>query len=573
MRKSVNKKALAVRISIIFSILLCLNILSTRFSAKIDATKEKRYSLSAPTIKLLKSLKDEVLVQVYLKGSFPAGFQKLSEATNDLLTRYRDYSGQRVRFEFINPMEGKTDDEKKQMYESLSKLGINPVNLQVQQDGEDGYSEKIIFPWAKVTYNQKEQAVNLLENHIAMSPSEKLNNAETMLEYKFSSAIKNLMLPDKKKVAYLVGNEEIIGNNTLDILNTLGNLYDLDTIDLNKTYEIPKYYAAAIVAKPRLAFDDKNKFKLDQYIMQGGNMFWCIDPLNFTLDSLTKQEAGLAMDLGLNLDDLLFQLGARINSDLIEDFQHPNLIPVTIGYNGDNPDIRMLPWLYNFFSISTSKHPIVNNLDAVMFILSSSIDTVSTPNASKSVLLHSSPRSRMLPAPVRVSLSGLRFKPDASQYKKKDIPLAILSEGNYNSIFTNRLDPAFIKVYKDSLKKEFYEKSIRPSKQIVVSDGDILINDFSQSRGPLECGFYKYTEQQFANKTFVLNCLEYLTDDFGILEARNKNLTLRLLDSARIKKEKLQWQIFNIGLPLILVFIFASGYFFFRRKKYEGKIV
>ncbi|MEZ5046839.1 MAG: gliding motility-associated ABC transporter substrate-binding protein GldG [Chitinophagaceae bacterium] len=567
-----SQKSLSIRFVILSAILVLLNLIAQKVNFRLDVTKEKRFSLSQPTKKLLKNVKEPIIVEIYLQGKFPAGFQKLAETTKDVLNEFKAISNNQLRFKFINPLEGKSDEEKKQMIQKLYDQGIAPVNLQVQQDEDEGYSQKIIFPAAKVSYLHKDIAVNLLESHISMSPAEKLNYAENMVEYKFANAIKQLMQPDKRKIAYAVGNGELLGDNTYDMLTTLGNIYDVDTIDLNKNIEISPVYKALMIAKPSIEIDEKVKFKIDQYVMQGGNVLWCIDPMHFAMDSLIQRDASMAMPIHLNLDDMLFNFGVRINSDLIEDYLHANPIPVTVGYVGNNPDIRLLPWLYNTFSIATSKHPIVNNLDAVMFVMSSSIDTIKNNAIKKTVLLHTSNRARTLPAPVRISMSNLRFKPDAVLYKQKDIPQAVLLEGKFSSIYANRLDPVFIKIYEDSLKKKYLPTAQKASKQIVISDGDVVMNDFIKSRGPLECGYYKYTEQLFANKTFLLNCLEYLTDDFNILEARNKNLTLRLLDTERIKNEKIKWQLFNILSPLVLLIIFASAYFFFRKKKYEGKV-
>lgn len=567
--KTIYRKYL-IRFGVIVLLLFLFNIISTRLHKRIDLTSENRFSLSNPTKKLLKSLKEPVIIEVYLKGKFPSGFQRLAESVNDILTEFQEEGNRQIRFQFINPLEGIEDKDKKAVFESLASKGINPVNLKVQQDEEDGYSEKIIFPSAKVSYNHKEVAVNLLESHISMSPSEKLNYASSMLEYKFASAIKSLILPDKKHIAWLVGHGEVIGMNTFDILNTLTKYYKVDTLDITQNIEIGNFYDAIVIAKPTQPFDDKNKFKIDQYIMHGGKVLWCVDQMQFTMDSLIQSSAGMALDMGLNLDDMLFKYGVRINPDLIEDYQQANPIPVTVGMIGNNPDIRLIPWLYNPFSISTSKHPLVNNLDAVMFMMASSIDTIAAPGITKTILLHSSNRSRRMPAPVRISMSSLKFAPQPELYKEKQIPMAVLLEGRFSSIYANRLDPNFIRVYQDSLKKTFLETAEKAGKIIVVSDGDIVANDYIQSRGPLECGFYKYTEQQFANKTFILNALEYLTDEYQILEARNKNLTLRLLDTTRIKKEKMRWQLLNTALPVLLVIFFGSAWFFFRKKRYAG---
>ena len=570
--KQTNKKKIITQFLMICVMLLLFNIISSRLHVRVDATSEKRFSLSQPTKKLLRGLKENVIIEVYLKGNFPAGFKKLSESTRELLQQFKDYGNGRVKFSFINPLEGKDDKEKKQVFEALANKGINPVNLKVQADEEDGYSEKIIFPAAKIAYNQKETSISLLESHLNMTPQEKLNYSESMLEYKFASAIKLLIEPDRKKIAYVVGHGEPLGDNTADILSTLEKYYDVDTINLLQNVDIGRFYTAAIICKPTEAFDEKNKFKIDQYVMQGGKLLMCIDQLRFNMDSLKYTDASLAMDYGLNLDDMLFKYGARINPDFIEDYQQSNPIPITVGSLGNQPDIRLLPWAYYPFSISTSKQPIVNNLDAVAFNFVNSIDTVANPEIKKTILLASSNRSRRVPSPVRISLANLKFKPQADMFKEKNIPMAVLLQGKFQSVFANRVDANFIKVYTDSLKKPYTTANERDNKIILVSDGDVMLNDFQPNRGPLECGYYKYTEQLFANKTFILNCMEYLTDDYGLLEARNKNLTLRLLDSAKIKKEKLQWQLLNIALPAALLFIFGSGYFFFRRKKYEGKV-
>jgi len=566
------KNKAITRFVLILGILVLLNIVSSKLHVRYDATSEKRFSLSEPTKMLLKDLKDVAIIEVYLKGSFPAGFQRLSEATGDVLNQFKEYGGSNIRFEFINPVENKTDKEKSEIFKSFSEKGINFTKLQIQQDEDEGYSEKIIFPSANVTYNQKEMPVNLLENHISMSPDEKLNYSESQLEYKLASAIKHLIEPDKKKVAYLVGNGELIGPSTYDMLTTLEKYYDIDTVDMNENIELPPIYSAAIVCRPTIAFNDKTKFKLDQYVTHGGRLFWMIDALQFDMDSLKTSSAGLAIDYSLNLDDLLFNYGVRVNPDFIEDYQQVNPLALTVGMVDQNPDIRLLPFPYFPYSVSSSKHPIVNNLDAVMFLFANSIDTIENPEIRKTILLTSSNRSRRVPAPVRVSLASLQFKPKADMFREKNIPMAVLMEGKFTSIYTNRLDPKFLDVYKDSLHKEFMSVSEKENRMIVVSDGNVFQNDFSQSRGPMECGYYKYTDQLFANKSFILNSVEYLTDNFGLLEARNKDVKLRLLDMVRIKKERVQWQLFNIGLPIILILIFASAYFFFRKKKYEEKV-
>jgi ABC-2 type transport system permease protein len=566
-----NMKQKAItRFGLILLAIILLNIIGSRFHTRLDATGEKRFSLSEPTKKLLKNLKETVVVEVYLKGNFPSAFQKLSASTKDVLQSFQVYGGKHIRFSFINPLEGKSEAEKQKIYESFTEKGLNPINLQIQRDEDNGYAEKIIFPVAKVSYNQKEIPVNLLENHINMSPSEKLNYAEMMLEYKLASAIKTLMQPDKKKIAYLTGHGEMLGENTIDMLTTLTKFYDVDTLDITKDIELKRLYEAAIICGPQQAFDEKDKFKIDQYVMQGGRLLCFIDALRIEMDSLKNSDATMAVDYSLNLDDLLFEYGARINGDLIEDYQQSTPIPVTVGEIDGHPDIRLMPWSYYPIATPNAKHPIVNNMDAISFKMVSSIDTSGNPNIKKTILLNSSVRSRRVPSPVRISLSNLKFKPTADLFREKNIPMAVLLEGKFKSIFANRIDPGFVAMYVDSLKKKYNTECESESKIILVSDAQVFCNEVSKSNGMIECGFDKFGKEMFANKLFILNCLEYLTDNSALLEARNKDMKLRLLDHARVKKEKLIWQMVNLIAPILLVLIFASAYFFFRKKRYEA---
>lgn len=568
--KSIKQKMI-VRFALLALIIVMINMVSTKLHKQFDLTSEKRFSLSEPTKNLLKNLNNDVVIEVYLKGNFPAGFQRLQESTKEVLQQFKEYGGSHIRYVFINPLEGKDEKEKEKVFEILANKGINPVNLKVQQDEDDGYSEKIIYPSASVSINGKDEPVNLLESHLSMSPDEKLHHAALMLEYKFASAIKKLQQPDRKKVAVVAGNIELLGMNTVDILYSLEKVYDLDTIDLTHSIEISNLYSAAIIIAPTQPFDEQNKFKIDQYIMHGGRILWCIDQLKYDMDSLKTSAATMALDYNLNLEDMLFNYGVRINPDYIEDYQQANPIPVTVGMIGNQPDIKLLPWSYYPYSVPNSKHPIVNNMDAVMFMMASSIDTIANPEVKKTILLTSSNRSRRVPAPVRISLSNLKFKPTADMFRETNIPMAVLLEGKFKSVFANRIDPNFIKIYEDSLKLNYKTACEKETKMIVVGDGNVAMNDFSQARGPMECGYYKFTEQMFANKNFILNSMEYLTEETNLLEARNKSEKLRLLDMARIKQEKLKWQIINIGLPIALVLIFANAYFFFRKRKYEKK--
>ncbi|RYE24749.1 MAG: gliding motility-associated ABC transporter substrate-binding protein GldG [Sphingobacteriales bacterium] len=568
-RKSQQKQAV-LRIIVLAAILVCVNMLAARLHYGLDLTKEKRFTLSPATVKLLRNMDDVAVVDVYLKGKFPAGFQRLSESTRERLQSFREYAGNKIIVRFTDPFEGKSEEEKGPIYEQLAKKGISPVNMQVKGDDE-GYQQKIIFPYALVQYKGKEMPVRLLENSLALSPLEALNYSESLLEYKFANAINKLTSPQKPELAYIMGHGENLGMQTFDLLTSLRGPYVVDTLDLVSSLYIPNYYKAIIINKPTMPFDDKDKFKIDQYIMNGGHVLWAVESLRASMDSLqTGSQQFIATDYGLNLDDQLFKYGVRINGDLIEDLQCLQ-IPVIDGQVNNNPQMVLKSWMYYPLFLPSSSHPIVKNMDAISSMFANSIDTVNNPEIRKTILLQSSKYSRVAPAPVRVSLSMMKYQPRAELFNNPNKAAAVLLEGKFRSVFQNRLSGEFLSIMKDSLKREFKGESDTATSMIVISDGDMMSNDFTQRMGPMEMGFWRFTNEKYANKNFVLNCLEYLTDHSGLLEARSKDVRLRVMDGGRVKEEKGMWQAINIGLPIALVLIFASCYLFFRKRRYEKR--
>lgn len=574
-RKSQQRQAV-LRLLIMVAILVCVNMLAARFHYGLDLTREKRFTLSPATKQLLRKMDDVAVINVYLKGTFPAGFQRLSEAARERLQSFREYAGANVVFRFIDPLEGKNEDEKGAIYQQLMSKGIMPVELNVK-DVEEGSSQKVIFPYALVQYNDREMAIRLLDNKIGLTPLEVLNYSESMLEYKFASAINKLSTPAKAEIGYIMGHGEALGMHTYDLLTTLAGVYKVDTIDLVNSLYISPVYKAVIINKPTQPLDDKEKYKIDQYIMSGGRVLWAVESLNATMDSMQMRPGGeqkspefIAMDYGLNLEDQLFKYGARVNGNLVEDMQCME-IPVTVGVVNNNPQVELRPWVYFPLFTPESRHPIVNNMGEVFGRFVSSIDTIENPEIKKTVLLSSSKYSRVSAAPARVSLAMVQFPPRPEMFKQPSQPVAVLLEGKFKSVFQNRLAPSFLQVLRDSIKRPFKPEADSATKMIIIADGDMLLNDFSESMGPMEMGYWRFTKSLFSNKAFILNCLEYLTDNSGLLEARSKDTRLRLLDGGRIRTEKNKWQILNIGIPIVFVLVFASCYLFFRKRRYEKK--
>lgn len=565
-KKAQNRQA-GIRVFILLAVLICVNMLAARFHTGLDLTSEKRFTLTQPTKKMLRRLDGFIVVDVLLEGkNFPAGFQRLRESVRERLQSFRDLSGGKIVFNFRDPFEGKSEKEKGQVFSELAKKGVNGVNI--RQNADQQYTEQIVFPYALVKYQGKETAVRLLESHLGFKPLEILNYSESQLEYKFASAINGLMRPDKPRIAYVMGNGEALGWLTFDAIKALQEVYHVDTFDLNSGTQIPIAYDAAIVCKPTQPFSDKSKFKLDQYVMNGGHLLMMLDGANASNDSLAHEQY-LATGIDLNLDDMLFKWGVRINTDLIEDLQS-NPIPVVVGMVGDQPQIELRRWFYMPVFIPTSQHPIVRNMDGVMSMYASSIDTVANPEVHKTVLLESSQYSRPTMTPARVSLSMTRYAPRPELYNKGYKPTAVLLEGRFGSVFQDRLPPDFLQILRDSLHTPY--KPVADSNNgsiIVISDGDVFLNGFNEQTGPDEMGYWRYNKMRYANKAFILNCVEYLTDRNGLLEARNKDVRLRLIDGGRAKSERNMWQVVNLAVPLGLVLVFASAYIFFRKRKYE----
>ncbi len=570
-RKQQQRQAL-LRLLILSAILVCLNILAVRFHYKLDLTAEGRFTLSHVTKKMLQEMEDVAVVTVYLRGQdFPAGLQRLQDATRERLQSFRDISGNRVVFRFIDPFEGKDENEKMAMGKQLADKGILPAGININKD--EKYTQQWIFPYALLAYGGREMTVRLLENSSGVINPAVINHSESQLEYKLANAIHMLSFPDKARIGYLVGHGQPLGPETYDMLTTLTQYYHVDTIDINDTYYIPTPVRTLIINRPTQPFDDKEKFKIDQYVMMGGHVLWTLDMLHTPMDSLMSSQQFLAMNYDLNLDDILFRYGVRINANLIEDMQC-NTIPIVNSAAGERADISLHRWIYYPILTPSSRHPVVKNMDAVMSVFANSIDTIANPEIRKTILLESSKYSRTTPSPVRINLSMLRFQPQPELFNKPYQPVAVLLEGQFSSIFRNRLHPNFVRVLQDSLKRPFKPQADNEGRMIVISDGDMFLNDFDPRRGPSEMGYWKFASPpaMFANKNFFLNCVEYLTDPSSLLEARARDTRLRLLDAGRVKREQNKWVFVNVGTPVALVLIFASVYLFFRKRRYEGKV-
>lgn len=545
-----------------------INLLASFIHGRMDLTKEKRYTISKETKNTLKQLDDKVEILVFLNGNLPAGFQKLANTTSDFLQLIKDANSSKITYRFVSPDED-MDDANKKYQDTLVAMGANPINLNIQV--KQGQESRIVFPYVWIKYKDREELINLYGGQKRAITQDEINGAEAMMEYKFLKAFDGLMTETKPLVAYSFGNGEITDARTYDLLQTLHKDYNLFTFDINKRAAIPDTFGVVMIVKPSLQFSEDEKLKIDQYLLRGGKVLCFIDDLHAEQDSLGMKPELVAYDRNLNLTDLFFKYGARINPDLVMDLQC-DFMPFAVGGTRDNPQYEFLHWNYYPLFESKSNHPINKNLGLVAGRFVNSIDTVKAAGVNKYILLSSSANSRKLGTPVLISPNENRNAPEDILFKQKDIPVAVLLEGKFTSLYRNRIGTAQL----DSLKKlgvPFVGESVREGKMIIAADGDMVLNDVSKKDGPLPMGMNIFTagsqyEYQFANREFLLNCLEYMTNKQGIIEARNKDLVLRLLSSKKVEEEKTMWQFINIGLPAILIALIGFAYQQIRRKRF-----
>ena len=463
------------------------------------------------------------------------------------------------------------------VFKQLYEQGLRPTDLEIQDD--DGISKKLVWPGILVSYRGKTIPIDLLKNQIGSGSEEMLNSSIEALEFEFSNTIQKLVSNRKPRIAFIEGQGELDKYQTADIMRSLADYYAVDRKRLDQninvltnrealledssTIVVRNNYDVIVIAKPDSAFNDRNKFIIDQYLMYGGKILWLIDPLHAEMDSLTKSDMTLGIARDLNLNDLLFSYGVRINDNLIQDLQSAP-IPLPVGMVGDQPRYELFPWYYFPLFSSTSNHPIVNNINLVMGEFTSTIDFVGKDDLKKTVLLTSSEYTKVLNTPVRISLGITKFDPKVEQFNKSYSPVAVLVEGEFTSLYDGALAPEF----QQSKEVKFKSKS-ENTKMIVVSDGDIIKNHVRAGNRIVPLGIDRYTKREYGNKEFILNAINYLSDESGLINARSRSIKLRLLDVQKVEREQLYWQLINMLIPLLFIAILGIAHYFIRNKVYR----
>jgi ABC-2 type transport system permease protein len=566
MKDNITNKSLKIKgwlqfLTAVAAIILLASV-STLMRIRFDLTEDNRYTLSKPTRHILSSIKNDIYIQVYLDGEIPIPLKRLKRSVREMLDEFRIASGRKIDYEFINPSEGSDSKRREVLYQSLVKKGLIPVDVRAG-DNEGGSTVKRIFPGMIVNYNGIEVPVNFLSNSSASYEQNILHSVEG-LEYDMIQTISTLSSDTIYKVAFIEGHGEIPEIETADITMNLARFFTVDRGSIGGKPGILDKYAAVVIAGPEKEFNESDKLVLDQYIMNGGKVLWLLDEVKVNSDSLVYGST-VGLYRPLNIEDQLFRYGARVNPAIVQDLE---CMPIRLTVlSGGHQQMVSLPWVYYPLLNPSANHPITRNLNKVKGEFTNFIDTVGLdPSISKKILLSTSKFSRTLSPPIMISLKEAELTYNETDFTKSNLPVAVLLEGVFPSVFKNRMTGSLT----GNINLKLRSESIR-TRMIVIADPDIIRNEVRRvglQEEPLPLGQDKYTGQIFGNRDFLVNCLNYLVDDKGIMELRSRELKLRLLDRAKIKSDKFKWQIINIASPVLIVILAGLLYNYIRKRKY-----
>lgn len=540
-----------------FVFIVLINLIVAHEFIRFDLTEEKRYSLKPETRRILDDIEGEVHVEVFLEGKLNASFQRFQKAILETLEEFRIYSGNKISYTVSDPAAALSEKARSEFMADLSARGIQPTNIIDTRDGQR--EEKIIFPGVIISHDGVESSVMLLKGNKAGTPEQEINQSIEGVEYEIISTIYNMVNTNRKQIGFVSGHGELDSLEGFSVRNELFDVYDISDVDLSNRKDL-KGFDVIIVAKPTKSFSETDKYLLDQYVMQGGKMLFLIDKVNASMDSVGLDDY-FAGPNNLNLDDQFFKYGVRINPDLVQD-RRAGMYPVVTGEIGGKPRMQLMEWPFFPLIGEFANHPITRNLDAVLTRFCNSIDTVKATGVKKTPLLMTSSYSRKITTPVHININELRKNLRDADYTTRFIPIGILLEGKFTSLYKNRFPPTGMEA-----SKKIEESS--NTKMVIIADGDIARNDVNpRNNQPQPLGFDPMTKTTFANRDFLMNTLAYLTDDGGLIQARNKEVKIRPLDKVKIKEHRLKWQGLNLAAPLILLIAYGVLRFYLRRQRF-----
>lgn len=555
------KKSNLKSVLITIAILLFVNSIGNRFFHRFDLTKDKRYTLSTTSLNIIEEVKEPLYIKIYLQGDLPAEFKRLQQETQQLLEEFQAYN-KNIVFEFIDPLEN--EDTSMDNIKELYRKGLTPINITVDDKGKQ--SQAMVFPWAIAVYQNKEVNIPLLKNRMGASTTEMVIGSVQHLEYSISDALHKITTAKQKTVAVIKGNGELQDVLMAKFLLQIRESYHIGPFTLDSVAKDPigslnalEKYDLAIIAKPTETFSDAEKQVLDQFIINGGKTLWLVDQVNVEMDSLYNETgATLAFPRDLNLNDMFFKYGFRINPDIVKDEQG-SPIKLATGEQGSATQFQEFNWKFAPLVYPESTHPIVKNLGGIKFDFANPIDTLKN-GIKKTVLLHSTQYSKKIGTPVEVNLDIVAEETSPNHYiKTGNIPLAVLLEGSFHSMFENRVLP---------FEQATFEAAGKKNKMIVISDGDVIKNQLDKNYQPVELGYDQRSGNLYDNKDFLLNCVNYLLDDTGLINIRSKDLDLPLLDKEKVFENYTKTQVITIGLPLLILVLFGALFTYLRKRKY-----
>ena len=556
-----NKSKALKQLGIVFLVIIVINLISNFFFKRFDLTQDKRYTLSETTLNIIESVDSPLYIEVYLEGNFPPEFKRLQNETKQLLEEFTAYNSN-IIFNFKNPIE-KEETRVEKMKEFYAK-GMQPLSITVEDKGKQ--SQEVVFPWAQATYGDKFTKVALLKNLMGASTEQKVISSVQHLEFGFAEAINKISKEKQKKIAVIKGNGEVLEPFMADFLRTVKESYYIGPFTLDsvakqptQTLEALKKYDLAVIAKPTEGFTEEEKQVLDQYIMNGGKTLWLVDVVSADMDSLYNETGTiLASQRELNLTDMFFKYGIRMNPLLIKD-EYATPIKLASGNQGSETQMQEYTWKFAPFIYPTSTNPIVKNMEGIKFEFASPIEILKN-DIKKTVLLSSSEYSKTIGTPSPISLDMVTEETTPEEYEGKGLlPVAVLMEGKFKSMYQNRVLP---------FKDNSFQATGKDNKMIVISDGDIIKNQLDKGV-PLELGFDKWTNQLYGNKEFLMNCVNYLLDDNGLINIRSKDVDLPLLNKEEVYKNYTMAQMITVGLPIVILAIFGFLFTFLRKRKYS----
>lgn len=555
-----NKKLFdTIDFILLILIFLLLNIIGSQYFFRIDLTEEKRYTIAEASKNTLQNLDDIVYVEVFLDGDLPPGFKRLQKSILETLDEFRRYSGANIQFKLIDPTAESNIQLKNRFMSELAQKGVQPTNIYTNENGKQ--SEKLIFPGAIISYKGIENAVVFLKGAAGANSSEALNQSIEGVEFELISAIRKLSQTQQKRIGIIQGHGEADGIQMDEFFQTLKENYATDRINLADFQDLTSYFDVLIIAQPTKHFSESDKLKIDQFVMNGGNLLFFVDKADVRPEKLGTDES-MAGILDLNIDDLFFKWGIRINNDLIQDMQS-GVLPMVTGMMGDQPQTQLMPWRYFVLQTQFGKHPLVKSMGPVMGKYLSSIDTVKAKDIIKTPLVYTSKYRKTVSLPAKLDLESAKKQPDPSDFVGEPLITGILLEGKFKSLYFNRLSQQ----KQDSIS---FKSQSEKSKIIVFSDGDMMKNEIAADGKQIyPMGFDRYVGKKFANKDLIMNALTYLCDNTGIINIRLKEVKYRPLDKQKILDERQKWQIINVVLPVVLILIFGILKFNFRKRKYS----